>query len=89
MFEKKLFTLCAMLSLSCSAYAMEGEIDKDESASFTSTSIVAGPSSSSPTPDQEIEEASTQSALFPYDKRKVTFTWPELEAAARNEKEDQ
>lgn len=29
MFEKKLYTFSALLSLSCSAYAMEG-IDKDE-----------------------------------------------------------
>lgn len=54
MFEKKLYALSALLSLSCSAYAMEG-IDKDKFASFSSVSI-AGPSFSGTTPDQELDE---------------------------------
>jgi hypothetical protein len=95
MFEKKLYTLCALFSLSCSAYAMEG-IDKDESSSFPST-CTAGPSSSWTTPDQESDEevvsasspatsaqSSAQNSLFPHDKEKVTFKWSELEAAARD-----
>lgn len=32
MFEKKLYTLCVLLFLSCSAYAMEEGIDKDKSS---------------------------------------------------------
>jgi hypothetical protein len=82
MFEKKLYTLSALLSLSCSAYAMDGEINKDESTSSTSISIATGPSSPSSssssscsTPDQESDEevvsvpspaTSAQSSLFPH-----------------------
>lgn len=99
MFEKKLSTLCALLSLSCGAYAMEG-IDKDEFAS--STFSIAGPSFSGTTPDQESDEevvsipspatsaqSSAPNSLFPNDKEKVTFKWSELEEAARDfSKED-
>lgn len=95
MFEKKLYTLCFLFSLSCSAYAMEGEIDKDDSSPSMS---IAGPSSSWGTPDQESDEVevsvsspatSEQSSLFPHDKEKVTFKWLELEEAANDpSKED-
>lgn len=39
MFEKKLYTLCAVLSLSCSAYAMKEGIDEDKSASSSSLRV--------------------------------------------------
>lgn len=42
MFEKKLYAFCALLSMSCSAYAIKGETDKDEFASSSSVSVRSG-----------------------------------------------
>lgn len=52
MLEKKLYTLCVLLSLSCSTYAVGEELGEGESSSSIS---IAGPSSSY-TPDQETDE---------------------------------
>lgn len=74
MFEKKLYALCVLLSLSWNAYAMIGE---DEFSSSPSRSN-PGPSSSGISPDQETDKTKVRSSS----RGTLTFKWLDLEKAA-------
>lgn len=73
MFEKKLYTLCAVLSLSCSVYALEGRAGEDNFASSPSMSRF-GPSSSA-TPEQETDKIGVSDDPSP---KTLIFKWSHL-----------
>lgn len=73
MFEKKLYTLCAVLSLSCSVYALEGRAGEDNFASSPSMSRF-GPSSSA-TSEQETDKIGVSDDPSP---KTLIFKWSHL-----------
>jgi DNA repair exonuclease SbcCD ATPase subunit len=87
MFKKNLYSFCALIALSCSAYAMEDDLAPSVEEKGGRNALRASTASLS-IDDQEPSEASqsspassTPSAFFPNNEEKVTFTWAALEQA--------
>jgi hypothetical protein len=93
MFKKNLYSFCAVLALSCNAYAM---LDGDDSSSSVETkggrNALRASTASLGIDGQEPAEASpsspassTQNSFFPNNDEQVTFTWSALEQAGSYE----
>ncbi|MBL8676078.1 MAG: hypothetical protein JNJ47_01430, partial [Alphaproteobacteria bacterium] len=81
-----MYSFCALIALTCGAYAMEDNLSSSEETKGGRNALRA--SSASWGDDQEPSEASqsspassTPSAFFPNNEEKVTFTWAALEQA--------
>lgn len=86
MFKKNLYSFCALIALSCNAYAMEDDSIEEKSG----RSALRASSASWGIDDQESAEteaslSSPASSFFPDSDKKVTFTWPALQQAASYE----
>lgn len=89
MFKKNLYSFCALIALSCSAYAMEDDSIEEKSG----RSALRASSASWGVDDQESAEteaslSSPASSFFPDSDKKVTFTWPALQQAASYENQN-
>ncbi|MBX9786945.1 MAG: hypothetical protein K2Y08_06375 [Alphaproteobacteria bacterium] len=87
MFKKNLYSFCALIALSCNAYAMGDDLSPTVEEKGGRSALRASTASLS-IDDQEPAEASqsspassTPSAFFPNNDEKVTFTWAALEQA--------
>ena len=87
MFKKNLYSFCALIALTCGAYAMEDDLSSSEEKKDGRNALRASTASLG-IDDQEPAEtsqsspaSSTQDSLFSNDEGKVTFTWEALMAA--------
>lgn len=78
MFKKNLYSFCALIALTCAAYAMEDEPKSSRNALRASTASLGIDDQEPSEASQSSPASSTPSAFFPNNDEQVTFTWAAL-----------